>query len=68
MSGVQECEKLGVKAKAFQANFAEFDPVLRLADEASEFLGRVDVLVNNAGHHGEQAVPQDRAGRVREGL
>jgi 3-oxoacyl-[acyl-carrier protein] reductase len=48
-SGVAECEKLGVKARAFQANFAELDPVLKLADEAGEFLGRIDVLVNNAG-------------------
>jgi 3-oxoacyl-[acyl-carrier protein] reductase len=48
-SGVAEAEKLGVKAKAFQANFAELDPVLKLADDAGEFLGRIDVLVNNAG-------------------
>jgi len=48
-SGVAEAQKLGVKAKAFQANFAELDPVLKLADEAAAFLGRVDVLVNNSG-------------------
>jgi NAD(P)-dependent dehydrogenase (short-subunit alcohol dehydrogenase family) len=48
-SGVAEAEKLGVKAQAFQANFAELDQVLRLGDEVTGFLGRVDILVNNAG-------------------
>ena len=48
-SGVKEAEALGVKANAFQANFADLDQVLRLAKEAQEFLGRVDILVNNSG-------------------
>jgi 3-oxoacyl-[acyl-carrier protein] reductase len=48
-SGVAEAEKLGVKAKAFQANFSSLDDVLRLADQSAEFLGRVDILVNNSG-------------------
>jgi NAD(P)-dependent dehydrogenase (short-subunit alcohol dehydrogenase family) len=48
-SGVAEAEKLGVKSKAFQADFSALDQVLRLADEAAEFLGRIDILVNNSG-------------------
>jgi 3-oxoacyl-[acyl-carrier protein] reductase len=48
-SGVKEAQALGVKAEAFQANFAEIDQVLRVADETAKFLGRVDILVNNAG-------------------
>jgi 3-oxoacyl-[acyl-carrier protein] reductase len=48
-SGVAEAEALGVRARAFQANFSDLDQVLRLAGEAQEFLGRIDILVNNSG-------------------
>jgi 3-oxoacyl-[acyl-carrier protein] reductase len=48
-SGVVEAEKLGVKAKAFQADFSNLDDVLRLADKTVQFLGRIDILVNNSG-------------------
>ena len=48
-SGVEEAVATGVHARAFQANFSDLDQVLRLAGEAQEFLGRIDILVNNSG-------------------
>jgi NAD(P)-dependent dehydrogenase (short-subunit alcohol dehydrogenase family) len=48
-SGVEEARRLGVKSAAFQADFSSIEQVLRLADEALAFLGRVDILINNAG-------------------
>jgi 3-oxoacyl-[acyl-carrier protein] reductase len=48
-SGVEEAVAAGVRARAFQANFSDLDQVLRLAEEAQEFLGRIDILVNNSG-------------------
>lgn len=49
LSAVKEARDLGVQAKAFQADFSNLDEVYRLADDASSFLGGIDVLVNNAG-------------------
>jgi NAD(P)-dependent dehydrogenase (short-subunit alcohol dehydrogenase family) len=46
---VAEAEAAGVRARSFQADFTKVDQVRRLADEALEFLGDLDVLVNNAG-------------------
>jgi NAD(P)-dependent dehydrogenase (short-subunit alcohol dehydrogenase family) len=48
-SAAKEAGELGVRAQAFRADFTDLDQVRRLADEAGEFLGRVDALVNNAG-------------------
>lgn len=39
----------GGRAEAFQADFNDVAQVQRLAAQAAEFLGGVDVLVNNAG-------------------
>lgn len=49
VSGAEEAALLGVQAKAFQADFSDLAQVARLAEEAHEFLGGIDVLVNNAG-------------------
>lgn len=49
LSAVEEAIQLGVRAQAFQADFSDLDQVLRFATEARGFLGRIDVLVNNAG-------------------
>ena len=46
---VHEIEAAGGKAKAFQADFRQMEPVQQLATEAVEFLGGLDILVNNAG-------------------
>lgn len=48
-SAVDEACQLGVRAEAFQSDFNNLDEVLRFSNEALEFLGGVDVLVNNAG-------------------
>ncbi len=48
-SAVDEVRKAGGKAEAFGADFRHVDQVSRLAREAAEFLGGLDVLVNNAG-------------------
>ena len=48
-SGSEQAKKLGVKSTAIHADFSKLDDVLKLGDEAMAFLGKVDVLVNNAG-------------------
>jgi NAD(P)-dependent dehydrogenase (short-subunit alcohol dehydrogenase family) len=48
-AAVEEAESLGRKSAAFQADFDALEQVTRLADQASEFLGGVNCLVNNAG-------------------
>jgi len=48
-SAVEEILAMGGKAQAIQADFREVQPVKQLAAEALEFLGGLDVLVNNAG-------------------
>jgi NAD(P)-dependent dehydrogenase (short-subunit alcohol dehydrogenase family) len=48
-AAVEEVQSLGRKSAAFQADFDALDQVTRLADQASDFLGGVNCLVNNAG-------------------
>jgi len=48
-AAIEEAKSLGRKSAAFQADFDVLDQVTRLADQASEFLGGVNCLVNNAG-------------------
>jgi NAD(P)-dependent dehydrogenase (short-subunit alcohol dehydrogenase family) len=48
-TALKEVEALGRKVSAFQADFDSLDQVKRLADQAGEFLGGVNCLVNNAG-------------------
>jgi NAD(P)-dependent dehydrogenase (short-subunit alcohol dehydrogenase family) len=48
-AAVEEAKSLGRKSAAFQADFDSLDQVARLADQAGEFLGGVNCLVNNAG-------------------
>lgn len=48
-SAAEEIAGMGRRTAVVQADFDAVDDVLRLADEATEFLGRVDCLVNNAG-------------------
>lgn len=44
-----ELTALGVKAKGYQSNAAEFDTAQELAKNVLEEFGSIDVLVNNAG-------------------
>ena len=48
-SAAEEIRSMGHRAAVFPADFDRIDEVLRLADQAIAFLGRVDCLVNNAG-------------------
>ena len=48
-SAVEEIVDAGGKAKAFQADFNEVEEAQKLGTAAIEFLGGLDVLVNNAG-------------------
>ena len=45
----QELNNLGVKARGYQSNAAEFDRAQELAKEVLTEFGRIDVLINNAG-------------------
>jgi 3-oxoacyl-[acyl-carrier protein] reductase len=44
-----ELNALGIKAKGYQSNAAEFDTAQELAKEILKEYGSIDVLVNNAG-------------------
>jgi NAD(P)-dependent dehydrogenase (short-subunit alcohol dehydrogenase family) len=46
---VDEIKKYGVRAEMFKANFENVDEIKKMAEDAIEFLGGIDVLVNNAG-------------------
>jgi NAD(P)-dependent dehydrogenase (short-subunit alcohol dehydrogenase family) len=48
-SAVQEITRTGGTAKIVKADFREIAPLKDLAAEALDFLGGIDVLVNNAG-------------------
>lgn len=48
-SAVQEILADGGEAAAFKADFASMEDVRQLGNQAFEFLGGIDVLVNNAG-------------------
>ncbi|MCX7804514.1 MAG: SDR family oxidoreductase [Planctomycetota bacterium] len=49
VAAVGEIRRAGGRAEAFQADFAQVGPVRKLAERSVEFLGGLDVLVNNAG-------------------
>ncbi|GAD06013.1 3-ketoacyl-ACP reductase [Porphyromonas crevioricanis] len=46
---VAEIESMGVKAKAYASNAADFEAAHKLVEEAVADFGRIDILVNNAG-------------------
>ena len=45
----ENLEKIGVKAKAYESNAADFDAATKLAEDVLNDFGSIDVLVNNAG-------------------
>jgi NADP-dependent 3-hydroxy acid dehydrogenase YdfG len=46
---VEECQQLGVSALAVPTDVTDADAVERLAQQAEERFGRIDVWINNAG-------------------
>jgi NAD(P)-dependent dehydrogenase (short-subunit alcohol dehydrogenase family) len=48
-AAVEEVRSLGRKTTAFRADFDRLEEAIGLADQANEFLGGVNCLVNNAG-------------------
>ncbi len=44
-----ELNALGVKAKGYQSNAADFNQAQELADDVAKEFGSIDILVNNAG-------------------
>ena len=45
----KQLEKLGVKAKAYESDAADFNASIKLAEAVLNDFGSIDVLVNNAG-------------------
>jgi len=45
----EECEELGAKVKTIITDVTDSSAMIRLAGEAQEFGGRIDIWVNNAG-------------------
>ena len=45
----KELNELGVKAKGYQSNAADFNQAQELAQDVLETFGSIDILVNNAG-------------------
>jgi NAD(P)-dependent dehydrogenase (short-subunit alcohol dehydrogenase family) len=48
-AAVEDIRQAGGRAAAFQADLRDLDQLQRLAGDALDFLGGIDVLVNNAG-------------------
>jgi NAD(P)-dependent dehydrogenase (short-subunit alcohol dehydrogenase family) len=48
-AAVEEVRAMGRRSAAFQADFDDLKQVIALADQAGEFLGGINCLVNNAG-------------------
>ena len=45
----KELQALGVKAKGYTSNAADFEDTAKVVSEIVKDFGRIDVLVNNAG-------------------
>jgi NAD(P)-dependent dehydrogenase (short-subunit alcohol dehydrogenase family) len=48
-AAIEQARSLGRRSTAFQADFDSLEQVTRLGDQATQFLGGVNCLVNNAG-------------------
>ena len=55
-AAVEQIAEMGRKTVAIHADFSDPAQAQKLGEEAVEFLGGLDVLVNNAGITWEQAI------------
>jgi NAD(P)-dependent dehydrogenase (short-subunit alcohol dehydrogenase family) len=49
LEGAEEARRMGVRAEAFKGDFTSAEEARGLAEAAIDFLGGIDVVVNNAG-------------------
>ncbi len=49
LSAVEEIKAMGHRATVFQADLSKVDACFKLIDQAVEFLGGIDILMNNSG-------------------
>lgn len=54
----REAQALGVRAIALMADVGDEQQVVRMVDEALERLGRIDILINNAGYRGSSPLTE----------
>ena len=52
----REAEALGVRAIALLADVGDEQQVIQMVDDALERLGRIDILINNAGFRGSSSI------------
>ena len=55
-----EIEAAGGSALAFGLNVADYDAVQKMASDVMASFGRIDVLVNNAGHRSQESTSPER--------
>ena len=59
----KEIEAMGVKAKGYASNAANFEDTAKVVEEIHKDFGRIDILVNNAGISARESIfeyaPQD---------
>lgn len=56
MDTKKQCEELGARCFVYQAFLNEPDAPKRVVDQAHKDLGRIDAMINNAGHGGGGSV------------
>ena len=61
---VKEIEALGVKAKGYASNAADFAQTEEVVAKVKEDFGHINVLVNNAGSNQGRTHAQDERGSV----
>ena len=54
----REAEALGVRAIALLADVGDEQQVIQMVDDALERLGRIDILINNAGFRGSSSIAE----------